>query len=107
MFDVVHDLSDPLGVLHEVRESMSETGVLLMMEPRIAANLEDNINDRASLLYGISTFHCMTQSLAGSGAGLGAAWGPAAAEELCGTAGFTSFNELPIENPFSAFFRVQ
>jgi 2-polyprenyl-3-methyl-5-hydroxy-6-metoxy-1,4-benzoquinol methylase len=107
MFDVVHDLSDPLGVLHEVRESMSDTGVLLMMEPRIAAKLEDNINDRASLLYGISTFHCMTQSLAGSGAGLGAAWGPAAAEELCEAAGFTSFDELPIENPFSAFFRIE
>jgi 2-polyprenyl-3-methyl-5-hydroxy-6-metoxy-1,4-benzoquinol methylase len=106
MFDVVHDLSDPLGVLQQIRGSISAKGVLLMMEPRIAANLEDNINDRATLLYGISTFHCMTQSLAGSGAGLGAAWGPAAAQELCEAAGFTSFEELPIENPFSAFFRV-
>lgn len=107
LFDVVHDLSDPLGVLSQVRRSLSDSGVMLMMEPRIAANLEDNINDRAALLYGISTFHCMTQSLAGSGAGLGAAWGPAAAEQLCHDAGFGSFEELPIENPFSAFFRVE
>jgi 2-polyprenyl-3-methyl-5-hydroxy-6-metoxy-1,4-benzoquinol methylase len=107
LFDVVHDLADPLGVLHQVRESLSGDGVMLMMEPRIAADLEDNINDRAALLYGISTFHCMTQSLAHDGAGLGAAWGPAAAEELCRAAGFTSFEELPIENPFSAFFRVE
>ena len=107
LFDVVHDLSDPLSVLKEIRRSMSDTGVLLMMEPRIAADLQDNINDRAALLYGISTFLCMTQSLAGAGAGLGAAWGPAAARELCHAAGFMSFEELPIENPFSAFFRVQ
>jgi 2-polyprenyl-3-methyl-5-hydroxy-6-metoxy-1,4-benzoquinol methylase len=107
LFDVVHDLSDPLGTLQEIRGSLTEAGVLLMMEPRIAANLEDNINDRSTLLYGISTFHCMTQSLAGSGAGLGAAWGQAAAEELCRAAGFTSFEELPVENPFSAFFRVE
>jgi 2-polyprenyl-3-methyl-5-hydroxy-6-metoxy-1,4-benzoquinol methylase len=107
LFDVVHDLADPLGVLQQVRESLSDDGVMLMMEPRIAANLEDNINDRAALLYGISTFHCMTQSLANDGAGLGAAWGPAAAEELCHSAGFTKFEELPIDNPFSAFFRVE
>jgi 2-polyprenyl-3-methyl-5-hydroxy-6-metoxy-1,4-benzoquinol methylase len=107
MFDVVHDLSDPLGVLQKIRDSMSIGGVLFMMEPRIGANLEDNINDRSALLYGISTFHCMTQSLAGNGAGLGAAWGPRAARELCEAAGFTSFEELPIENPFSAFFRVE
>lgn len=106
-FDVIHDLSDPLGVLQEVRRSMADGGVFLMMEPRISAHLEENLNDRAALLYGISTFHCMTQSLAGSGAGLGAAWGPVAAEDMCRTAGFTSFEELPIENPFSAFFRVQ
>jgi 2-polyprenyl-3-methyl-5-hydroxy-6-metoxy-1,4-benzoquinol methylase len=107
LFDVVHDLADPLGVLQQVRDSLSDDGVMLMMEPRIAADLEDNINDRAALLYGISTFHCMTQSLAHDGAGLGAAWGPAAAEELCRAAGFTRFDELPIENPFSAFFRVE
>lgn len=107
VFDVTHDLSDPLAVLQQIREAISDTGVLFMMEPRIAADLEDNINDRAALLYGISTFHCMTQSLAGDGAGLGAAWGPEAAEELCRAAGFVSFEELPIENPFSAFFRIQ
>ena len=106
-FDVVHDLSDPLGVLQEIRRSMADSGVLLMMEPRISAHLEENLNDRAALLYGISTFHCMTQSLAQSGAGLGAAWGPAAAEDMCRAAGFTSFKELSIENPFSAFFRVE
>jgi hypothetical protein len=36
-------------------------------------------NPLASFLYGISTLHCMTVSLATGGAGLGAAWGVEAA----------------------------
>lgn len=106
-FDVVHDMADPLGALRGVRASLEEGGVLLMMEPKIAPDLEDNVgNHRAALLYGMSTMFCLTQSLAQGGAGLGAAWGPRRAEQLCRQAGFTGFDALPIDNPFSAFYRV-
>ena len=104
--DVIHDLAEPQAALEWIRESLTPDGSLLMMEPRIDGSPADNRNDRAALLYGISTFHCMTQSLAVGGAGLGAAWGKEAARDLCTTAGFTSFDELPIDNPFSSFFRV-
>lgn len=104
--DVIHDLASPQDALESIRASLTPGGTLLMMEPRIAASPADNRNDRAALLYGISTFHCMTQSLAVGGAGLGAAWGKEAARELCTAAGFTTFEELPIDNPFSSFFRV-
>jgi 2-polyprenyl-3-methyl-5-hydroxy-6-metoxy-1,4-benzoquinol methylase len=106
LFDVVHDLADPIAALSDIRSSLGDGGTVLMMEPRVERGLENNINDRAALLYGISTFHCMTQSLAVGGAGLGAAWGPEAAEKLCRDVGFSSFEELPIDNPFSAFYRV-
>lgn len=106
LFDVVHDLADPRTALRDVHASLADGGAMLMMEPRIDPDLENNINDRGALLYGISTFHCMTQSLAEGGAGLGAAWGPIATERMCTDAGFTSFVELPIDNPFSAFYRV-
>jgi len=105
-FDVVHDLADPPGALRRIKESLVTGGTYLMMEPRAEDNLEDNLNPRGALLYGVSALHCMTQSLAMGGAGLGAAWGPAAAEALCRDAGFGSFTELPIDNPFSAFYRV-
>lgn len=105
--DVIHDLADPLGALTAIRSSLAPGGVLFMMEPRVDPLVQNNQNDRAALLYGISTFHCMTQSLASGGAGLGAAWGPASARALCEDAGFTSFKELPVDNPFSAFFRVE
>ncbi len=106
-FDVVHDLPRPLETLRAVRDSLQPGGVLLMMEPSVADDLEENINPRAALLYGVSAMFCMTQSLAEGGDGLGAAWGPGGARQLCQEAGFGSFQRLPIDNPFSAFYRVE
>ena len=106
-FDVVHDLADPLGTLGGVRRALRPGGVFLMMEPKVAADLQDDIgNERAALVYGMSTMFCLTQSLAVGGAGLGAAWGPKRAEALCRQAGFSGFETLPIDNPFSSFYRV-
>jgi len=39
------------------------------------------------MLYSISTLHCMTQSLARGGEGLGACWGPEKAEDYARRAG--------------------
>ena len=106
-FDVVHDLADPGSALRRIRQALAPDGVFLMMEPAVESALEDNIEPRVALLYGVSVLFCMTQSLAAGGPGLGTAWGPARAEELCREAGFTRFRRLPIDNPFSAFFEVK
>ncbi|MGH8913843.1 MAG: class I SAM-dependent methyltransferase [Acidimicrobiia bacterium] len=107
-FDVIHDLADPLAGMHRIREALSEDGVFLLMEPNASSNLEDNLNPRAAMLYGISTLHCMTQSLARGGAGLGAAWGRQRAEALAAEAGFGFFRPLEdISNRFSAFYLLQ
>lgn len=104
-FDVIHDLLDPLAALVRIRESLAPGGRFLMMEPNMSSRLEDNLNDRGAMTYGISALHCMTQSLARGGAGLGAAWGREMAEEYAAKAGFTSFRELEaITNKFSAFY---
>jgi len=39
------------------------------------------------MLYSVSTLHCMTQSLARGGEGLGACWGPEKAEDYARRAG--------------------
>ncbi len=107
-FDVIHDLPDPLAGLKRIRESLADDGQFLMMEPNLSSHLEENIHDRGALMYGISAMHCMTQSLAHEGLGLGAAWGREAAEELAGEAGFSSFQSLEdISNKFSAFYLLE
>jgi ubiquinone/menaquinone biosynthesis C-methylase UbiE len=104
-FDVIHDLADPLAGLARIRAALSEGGQYLMMEPNAATRLEDNLHDRGALLYGVSTLHCMTQSLAVGGEGLGAAWGREMAAEYAHRAGFSTFTVLDdITNKFSAFY---
>jgi SAM-dependent methyltransferase len=107
-FDVIHDLADPLAGLRRIREALTDDGVFLMMEPNAGSNLEENLSPWGAMLYGISALHCMTQSLASGGAGLGAAWGRQRAEALAGEAGFVSFQPLEdISNRFSAFYLLR
>jgi 2-polyprenyl-3-methyl-5-hydroxy-6-metoxy-1,4-benzoquinol methylase len=107
-FDVIHDLVDPMAGLKRIREALMPDGMYLMMEPNASSYLENNLHDRGALLYGISALHCMTQSLARDGAGLGAAWGTETAEQMAGEAGFSSFEKLDaITNSFSAFYLLR
>ena len=60
-----------------------------MVEPAASSYLEDNISNPFALwIYGVSTLHCLTVSLAHGGAGLGTAWGEERALEMLAGAGF-------------------
>jgi hypothetical protein len=58
------------------------------------------------MFYGFSVFHCMTQSLAHGGAGLGACMGPAKTLALFEQAGFARAEPLPIKSPTNLFYAV-
>lgn len=105
-FDVIHDVVDPLAVLGQIREALREGGCYLMVEPVAGDTLAENLHPAGALTYAMSTLHCMTQSLAQGGVGLGAAWGPRRAEKYCREAGFGSFERLEVPNPFNAFYRI-
>jgi SAM-dependent methyltransferase len=106
-FDVVHDLSHPVEVLGRIHSALSDGGTYLMMEPAAEPSLVDNFNPRGTLLFGFSLMYCLPQSLVDGGAGLGAGWGPIRAEQLCRQVGFARFEQLPIDNPYSNFYRVE
>lgn len=104
-FDVIHDLPDPMAALARIRQALSSDGQFLMMEPNVSSLLENNINPHGVLVYGISTLHCMTQSLAAGGAGVGAAWGRETIQDYARRAGFSRCEELEdITNKFSVFY---
>jgi 2-polyprenyl-3-methyl-5-hydroxy-6-metoxy-1,4-benzoquinol methylase len=106
-FDVIHDIAKPRDALRHIRGALASDGTYLMVEPAAGDTLEENLHPGGAMLYAISTLHCMTQSLAHGGEGLGAAWGPRQAEELCREAGFTQFRRLDVDNPFNAFYEVR
>jgi ubiquinone/menaquinone biosynthesis C-methylase UbiE len=102
--DCVHDLAEPVTTLKEIRALLKPEGTLFIVEPKAADRLEDNLNPVATMFYGFSVFHCMTQSLARGGPGLGTCMGPAITEKLLGDAGFTGFRVLEVKSQVNLFY---
>lgn len=105
--DVMHDLPDPGATLAQIRDMLSEDGVLFVVEPKAADALEDNINPLGAMYYGFSLFHCMTQSLACGGPGLGTCMGPTQSMDLLARAGFSRVEQLPIRSVTNLFYAAR
>jgi 2-polyprenyl-3-methyl-5-hydroxy-6-metoxy-1,4-benzoquinol methylase len=91
VFDAIHDQAKPDVVLKGISDSLRPDGVFLCVDIAGSTNVEDNLeHPLAPMLYSVSTFHCMTVSLALDGAGLGTMWGEQKANQMFRDAGFTS-----------------
>lgn len=87
--DAIHDQVDPRAVLGRIHAALAPGGTYLMVEPAASSNLEDNIaNPLSPWIYGVSTLHCLTVSLAHRGTGLGAVWGEQRARAMLTDVGF-------------------
>jgi SAM-dependent methyltransferase len=97
-FDSIHDQAQPRRVLQAIHDSLKARGVFLMVdiaaESSHAANMQ---HPMAPAFYAISTFHCMTVSLALGGEGLGTMWGKQKARELLSEAGFREVEIKTVE----------
>jgi 2-polyprenyl-3-methyl-5-hydroxy-6-metoxy-1,4-benzoquinol methylase len=102
--DCLHDLAAPLETLRQIRALLKADGTLFVIEPKAADRLEDNRNPVATMFYGFSLFHCMTQSLARGGPGLGTCLGPAQTEKLVRQAGFAQFKMLDLKSTTNLFY---
>ena len=107
-FDVIHDLPDPLATLRGIGGALAEGGTYLMVEPKVDDRLEGNRdNPFGRMLFAMSCLHCVPQSLAQGGPGLGACWGPGRARAMAMQSGFTHFNVLPVRSPAMAFYEIR
>jgi len=102
--DCIHDLASPIETLRQVRALVKGDGTLFIVEPKAGDRLEDNLNPVATMFYGFSVFHCMTQSLARGGPGLGTCMGPGQTEKLAREAGFKQFRMLEIKSMTNLFY---
>lgn len=88
-FDAIHDQAKPDVVLKNIATALRDDGVYLCVDIAGSSHVENNLeHPMAPMLYSVSTFHCMTVSLALEGAGLGTMWGQELANEMLNAAGF-------------------
>ena len=82
-------------------DAVAVAGTYVMVEPAASSNLEDNVaNPLAPWMWGVSTLHCMTVSLAHGGAGLGTVWGAQRARRMLTD---VVAHEIP-EDPFDLLY---
>ncbi len=105
--DCIHDFAEPQATLSEIRALLKPDGALFVVEPKAADRLEDNTSALATIYFGFSIFHCMTQSLAAGGPGLGTCMGPARTESLLRAAGFGQFRPLDIRSATNLFYAAR
>lgn len=97
-FDAIHDQAHPATVLKGIATALRPGGAFLMVDIAASSNLEDNLqHPMGPMLYGISTMHCMTVSLALGGDGLGTVWGEQLARKMLGDAGFKTIDVKSVE----------
>ncbi|HET6481209.1 MAG TPA: class I SAM-dependent methyltransferase [Actinoplanes sp.] len=107
LFDCLHDMGDPVGVLRHLRSQLDPDGSVLLVEPFAGNAVADNLNPVGAVYYGASTFLCTPNSLSQEvGAALGAQAGEPRLREVAAEAGFTRFERVA-ETPFNMIFQLR
>jgi 2-polyprenyl-3-methyl-5-hydroxy-6-metoxy-1,4-benzoquinol methylase len=100
-FDCLHDMGDPAGAAAHVRRSLKPDGSWMIVEPKAADRLEDNLNPVSRIFYAASTMICIPTSLSQEvGAALGAQAGEAKLREVIRAGGFGTVRRAT-ETPFN------
>lgn len=108
-FDSIHDQARPDIVLKFIYDSLNDDGVFLMQDIDASSNVLNNMeHPLGSLLYTVSTMHCMSVSLAQDGMGLGTMWGTEKAQQMLKEAGFREIEENRLEHdPQNCYFIIR
>ncbi|HVM75180.1 MAG TPA: methyltransferase domain-containing protein [Candidatus Saccharimonadales bacterium] len=107
VFDCLHDLGDPVGAAKHVRQSLSNDGTWMIVEPFAHDELKDNLNPVGRMMYSFSTLLCTPCSRSQEvGLCLGAQSGEKRIRGVIESAGFTHFRRAT-ETPFNIVYEAR
>lgn len=90
IFDALHDMGDPVGAAHRIRQCLAPGGTLMLVEPLAGDTLSDNLHLLGQIFYSASTLICTPASKAQEvGLQLGAQAGEKRLTAVLKEAGFT------------------
>jgi SAM-dependent methyltransferase len=104
-FECIHDMSDPVHVLREMRRMAAPGGTVLVMDERVADTFEPNGDIVERFMYGWSIACCLPNGMAEQPSmGTGTVLRRPVLERYAREAGFSSVDVLPIENDLFRFY---
>jgi hypothetical protein len=98
-------MSDPVGVLRNVREGLAPSGVVFLVDERVADRSTAPGDEVERMMYGWSVVHCLAVSRAESpSAALGTVLRADTVRALATDAGYDTCDVLPIDHDFFRFY---
>ena len=98
-------MNHPVAALRAARESLTDTGRVLIADERVAERFSPPGDELERLNYGFSILHCLAVgSLAPDSAGTGTVIRPDTVRRYAAEAGFRRVDVLPIEHDFWRFY---
>ncbi|GAB3233043.1 class I SAM-dependent methyltransferase [Glycomyces halotolerans] len=108
VFEALHDMGDPAGVLRTARERLAEGGSVLVADERVADDLAAPGELLERFQFGWSVLHCLPATLAEAPVEAnGTMLRSSTVERWAGEAGFAEFRIAPIENDFWRFYLMR
>jgi 2-polyprenyl-3-methyl-5-hydroxy-6-metoxy-1,4-benzoquinol methylase len=106
-FECIHDMSQPVVGLRNMRNLLDEGGVALVVDERVGEAFTPQGNDVEWMMYGWSVLHCLPVGMADQpSAETGTVMRPDTLRRYATEAGFRSVEILPIENLFFRLYRL-
>jgi 2-polyprenyl-3-methyl-5-hydroxy-6-metoxy-1,4-benzoquinol methylase len=100
-FDCLHDMGDPVGAARHVKQSLTDDGTWMIVEPFANDTAKENHNPVGRVYYSASTLICTPASRSQEvGLGLGAQAGEARLRDVATEGGFSKFRRAT-ETPFN------
>jgi 2-polyprenyl-3-methyl-5-hydroxy-6-metoxy-1,4-benzoquinol methylase len=106
-FECIHDMSDPVSALANMRRLAGPSGSVIVMDERANEAFRADGNPIEHFLYGFSILGCLPAAMTDSpSAATGTVMRPATLRQYALEAGFYDVETLPIDNDFFRFYRL-
>jgi 2-polyprenyl-3-methyl-5-hydroxy-6-metoxy-1,4-benzoquinol methylase len=108
IFEAVHDLSQPIEVLGQVRKLLKPDGIALIVDEKVAHRFGAIGDHVERLMYGYSVLFCLANSRVDQpSAATGTVMRESTLREYAEAAGFSAVSVLPIEHETFRIYRLE
>jgi 2-polyprenyl-3-methyl-5-hydroxy-6-metoxy-1,4-benzoquinol methylase len=105
--ECIHDMSDPVSVLSDMRRMVAPDGTVLIVDERAPDEYSAPGNDLDRYFYGFSVLHCLPAGMADApSVETGAVIREATMREYAQRAGFSHVDVLPVEHDYFRLYRM-